>query len=322
MIALQALDFCPDLAHAEISQGRVQFWSLQIMKLGIIGGSGLYDLPGVQDLREEMPVSPFGEPSAPLLCGRLGDVELVFLPRHGDGHHLSPTGINYRANIDCMKRLGVTDILSLSACGSLREDMAPGDFVLVDQFIDRTRQRQQSFFGNGLVAHVSMADPTCSRLATSVARAAKSLDITLHKTGTYLVMEGPQFSTRAESRLYRQWGADVIGMTNMPEAKLSREAEICYLTVAMVTDYDCWRTDDAQVDVTAILKVLAQNAEHARALVAEAAPLILEERGAVCVAGCDRALDTALITRPDKRDKIVAKMLEAVAGRVLAGNSE
>lgn len=289
------------------------------MRLGIIGGSGLYDLPGIQDLHEARPASPFGEPSAPILCGRLDDVDLVFLPRHGDGHYLSPTGINYRANIDCLKRLGVTDILSLSACGSLREDMAPGDFVLVDQFIDRTHLRAQSFFGNGLVAHVSMADPTCSRLASNVAKAAQSLNITLHETGTYLAMEGPQFSTRAESRLYRQWEADVIGMTNMPEARLAREAEICYLTVAMVTDYDCWRTDDSDVDVTDILKILAQNAKHARALVVGAAPLIREDRGTVCRAGCDRVLDTALITRPDKRDESMIKKLEAVAGRVLAG---
>lgn len=289
------------------------------MKLGIVGGSGLYDLPGLEDVREEKPVSPFGEPSAPLICGRLGDVELVFLPRHGNGHHLSPTGINYRANIDCLKRLGVTDILSLSACGSLREDRVPGDFVLVDQFIDRTRQRPQSFFGNGLVAHVSMADPTCSRLARGVAKAAQGLDITLHQGGTYMVMEGPQFSTRAESQLYRQWGADVIGMTNMPEAKLAREAEICYLTIAMVTDYDCWRSGEAHVDVSAVLKILAQNADHARALVSKAAPLVAAERSTVCEAGCDRALDTALITHPDKRDKSMIKSLEAVAGRVLAG---
>lgn len=285
--------------------------------LGIIGGSGLYDLPGLEDIRQEKPISPFGEPSAAIVRGRLGDVELAFLPRHGDGHSLSPTDINYRANIDCLKRLGITDILSLSACGSLREDMAPGDFVLVDQFIDRTRHRPSSFFGRGMVAHVSMADPTCARLGKAIAKASEALDIKVHDKGTYLVMEGPQFSTRAESHLYRQWGADLIGMTNMPEAKLAREAEICYLTIGMVTDYDCWRMGEAHVDVDAVLKILAQNVDNARALVARAAPALMKGRTDPCPAGCDRSLDCALITHPEKRDATVLQSLDAVAGRVL-----
>ncbi|GGO11299.1 S-methyl-5'-thioadenosine phosphorylase [Iodidimonas muriae] len=285
--------------------------------LGIIGGSGLYDMDGLSDVRAVHVESPFGSPSDKIVRGRLGDLELAFLPRHGVGHRLSPTGINYRANIDCLKRLGVTDILSLSACGSLREDMAPGDFVLVDQFIDRSRARPLSFFENGLVAHVSMAEPTCSRLRQKVAVAAKALGIPLHEKGTYLVMEGPQFSTRAESHLYRQWGADLIGMTNMPEARLAREAEICYLTVGMVTDYDCWREGEAHVDVSAVLEILVNNAKTAQKLVADTAPLIMEERSETCEAGCDRALEMAIVTHPDKRDAALMDRLDAVAGRVL-----
>ena len=256
--------------------------------IGIIGGSGLYDLPGLTDGRWETVNTPWGAPSDQLFRGRLDGVELVFLPRHGRGHVLSPSTINYRANIDAMKRLGVTDIVSLSACGSLREDAAPGDFVLVDQFIDRTFARDKSFFGTGCVAHVSVAEPTCPRLADAVADAAAAVDITAHRGGTYLVMEGPQFSTRAESELYRSWGCDVIGMTNMPEAKLAREAEICYLTVAMVTDYDCWHADHGEVDVAKVIEVLGGNVDKAKRLVAAAAPR-LADRPDVCPAGCPRS---------------------------------
>lgn len=285
--------------------------------LGIIGGSGLYDLPGIQDVRPEAVESPFGPPSDAIVRGRLGEAELAFLPRHGRGHRLDPASINYRANIDCLKRLGVTDILSLSACGSLKEDFEPGDFVLVDQFIDRTRSRPASFFGEGLVAHVSMAEPTCARLRSPVAAAACKLDIPVHETGTYLAVEGPQFSTRAESELYRAWGADVLGMTNMPEARLAREAEICYLTVAMVTDYDCWHPEHTAVDVAGVIQVLSANAEAGRRLVAAVAPKIAAGRPAVCEAGCDRALDAAIITQPEARDAQMVDRLDAVAGRVL-----
>ncbi|GAK34580.1 S-methyl-5'-thioadenosine phosphorylase [Iodidimonas nitroreducens] len=285
--------------------------------LGIIGGSGLYDMPGLEDVRHVGVESPFGAPSDLIIRGRLGSVELAFLPRHGLGHRLSPDGINYRANIDCLKRLGVTDILSLSACGSLREDLPPGDFVLVDQFIDRTRARPLSYFGNGLVAHISMAEPTCARLRSDLAKAAEGMDFTLHPRGTYLVMEGPQFSTRAESHLYRQWGADLIGMTNLPEAKLAREAEMCYLTIGMVTDYDCWREGEAHVDVESVLKILMDNASKAQNLVAAAAPLIMENRQTPCPSGCDRALEMAIVTHPDKRDAALMDRLDAVAGRVL-----
>ena len=285
--------------------------------IGIIGGSGLYDLPGLTDGRWQTVDTPWGAPSDRLFRGRLDGVELVFLPRHGRGHVLSPSTINYRANIDAMKRLGVTDIVSLSACGSLREDAAPGDFVLVDQFIDRTFARDKSFFGTGCVAHVSLAEPTCPRLADAVADAAAAVDITAHRGGTYLVMEGPQFSTRAESELYRSWGCDVIGMTNMPEAKLAREAEICYLTVAMVTDYDCWHADHGEVDVAKVIEVLGGNVDKAKRLVAAAASR-LADRPDVCPAGCDRALDNAVLTAPDARDPAVVARLDAVAGRVLS----
>lgn len=289
--------------------------------LGIIGGSGLYDLPGIEDLRHVGVESPFGAPSDLILRGRLGALELAFLPRHGKGHRLLPSEINYRANIDCLKRIGVTDILSFSACGSLQEDMAPGDFVLVDQFIDRTRARPLSFFSSGMVAHVSMAEPTCGRLREAVSSAAQSLGLRFHDRGTYLAMEGPQFSTRAESRLYRQWGADIIGMTNLPEAKLAREAEICYLTIGMVTDYDSWRADHAHVEVADVLKIMTQNADRARTLAAAVAPL-LAGRPPVCEMGCDRALDTALVTAPEARDPVVLERLEAVAGRVLGRKGE
>jgi len=284
--------------------------------IGVIGGSGIYEIEGLSNTRWERVASPFGEPSDALLFGDLEGQAMVFLPRHGRGHKLPPNGVNYRANIDALKRSGVTDILSLSAVGSFREEFSPGTFVLVDQFIDRTIQRDKSFFGPGLVAHVSMAHPVCARLAGALAEAAESVDVTAVRGGTYLAMEGPQFSSLAESELYRTWGCDVIGMTNMPEAKLAREAEICYATVAMVTDYDCWHPDHDHVQVADIIRVLNANADHARALVRAVAP-VLRDRPVVCSAGCDHALDAAIITAPDARDPAMAAKLDAVAGRVL-----
>ena len=284
--------------------------------IGVIGGSGIYDIEGLSNTRWERVASPFGEPSDALLFGDLEGQPMVFLPRHGRGHKLPPNGVNYRANIDALKRSGVTDILSLSAVGSFREEFSPGTFVLVDQFIDRTIQRDKSFFGRGLVAHVSMAHPVCARLAGALAAAAESVDVTAVRGGTYLAMEGPQFSSLAESELYRTWGCDVIGMTNMPEAKLAREAEICYATVAMVTDYDCWHPDHDHVQVVDIIRVLNANADHARALVRAVAP-VLRDRPVVCSAGCDHALDAAIITAPEARDPAMAAKLDAVAGRVL-----
>ncbi|PWR23767.1 S-methyl-5'-thioadenosine phosphorylase [Zavarzinia compransoris] len=286
--------------------------------LGVLGGSGLYDIDGLEDRRAVAVESPWGEVSDEIVTGRLGGLDVAFLPRHGRGHRLAPGGIDYRANIDALKRLGVTDILSLSACGSFREELAPGTFVLVDQFIDRTFAREKSFFGNGLVAHVSMAEPVCGRLGDLVVQAAGALGLALHRGGTYLAMEGPQFSSRAESELYRSWGCDVIGMTNMPEAKLAREAEICYATVAMVTDYDCWHDDHGAVEVATIVEVLNRNADAGRALVKAVAPLLAAERPAACHKGCDHALDHALITAPAARDKGLAAKLDAVAGRVLS----
>ena len=284
--------------------------------LGIIGGSGLYDLPGLEEGRWEAARSSFGALSDEVYRGRLGTVEIAFLPRHGRGHRLSPSTVNYRANIDGLKRLGVTDILSLSACGSLKEALAPGDFVLVDQFVDRSFRRETSFFGTGCVAHVSMAEPTCARLRDLAAAAATALNIPHHGGGTYLNIEGPQFSSRGESDLYRSWGLDVIGMTNAPEAKLAREAEICYQTIAMVTDYDCWHDDHGAVEVADVIRVLGENAAKAKALVAAVAPK-LAERPAICGAGCDRALESAIMTAPDKRDPELLSRLDAVAGRVL-----
>ena len=284
--------------------------------IGVIGGSGIYDIEGLSNTRWERVTSPFGEPSDALLFGDLEGQLMVFLPRHGRGHKLPPDGVNYRANIDALKRSGVTDILSLSAVGSFREALSPGTFVLVDQFIDRTIQRDRSFFGPGLVAHVSMAHPVCARLGSALEAAAKSVDVTMVQGGTYLAMEGPQFSSLAESELYRTWGCDVIGMTNMPEARLAREAEICYATVAMVTDYDCWHPDHNHVQVGDIIRVLNANADHARALVKAVAPG-LRDRPVICSAGCDHALDTAIITAPEARDPAMAAKLDAVAGRVL-----
>jgi 5'-methylthioadenosine phosphorylase len=286
--------------------------------VGVVGGSGVYELEGLEDARWERVTSPFGEPSDALLRGRLAGVEYVFLPRHGRGHRIPPSEIDYRANIDALKRAGVTDLISVSACGSLREELSPGTFVLVDQFIDRTFARAKSFFATGCVAHVSMADPVCARLRTTVAEVAEEQGVPVSLGGTYLAMEGPQFSSRAESELYRSWGCDVIGMTNMPEAKLAREAEICYASVAMVTDYDCWHPSERAVEVAEIIALLTSNADRARGLVAGlAAPIA--DRPVPCPGGCDRALERALITPPEARDPEVLARLDAVAGRVLAG---
>lgn len=285
--------------------------------IGVIGGSGLYQIDGMTGAEWRMVDSPWGEPSDELLFGELDGAKLVFLPRHGRGHRLSPTDINYRANIDALKRAGVTEVISVSACGSFREEMAPGDFVIVDQFIDRTVNREKSFFGAGLVAHVSVAYPTCNRLGDKLEVAAKAAGVTTHRGGTYLAMEGPQFSSLAESKMYREaWGADVIGMTNMPEAKLAREAELCYATVAMVTDYDSWRPKSGEVDVTEIMKVLAANTAHAATMIAGVAPTLAGAHQP-CEHGCNNALEYALITAPEVRDPALVAKLDAVAGRVL-----
>ena len=288
--------------------------------LGIIGGSGLYDIDGLEGVHWEKVTSRWGEPSDELLFGTLDGIQMVFLPRHGRGHCFSPSTINYRANIDALKRAGVTDIISLSAVGSFHEHLAPGTFVIVDQFIDRTFAREKSFFGTGMVAHVSMAHPVNARLGDWCEAACKSADILMQRGGTYLVMEGPQFSTLAESNLYRQWGCDVIGMTNMPEAKLAREAEIPYCTVAMVTDYDCWHPDHDNVEVDAIIKVLLNNADKARQLVRTVAAT-MSKRPMVCPSGDDRALEAALITHAEARDPVLLEKLDAVAGRVLKGEN-
>jgi 5'-methylthioadenosine phosphorylase len=284
--------------------------------IGIIGGSGLYDIDGLVDVEWRRVASPFGETSDEFCFGRLDGQPVVFLPRHGRGHKLPPSGINFRANIDALKRCGVTDIVSLSAVGSLRDGLAPGDFALVDQFIDRTFARDKSFFGAGCVAHVSMAHPVCGRIGDALAAAGGAAGIGIKRGGTYIVMEGPQFSTLAESELYRSWGCDVIGMTNMPEAKLAREAEICYATVAMVTDYDCWHPGHDAVTVEMILGVLSANADKARALVKHMVPLLSGHQGP-CRQGCQHALDHALITAPAARDPALLARLDAVAGRVL-----
>jgi 5'-methylthioadenosine phosphorylase len=284
--------------------------------IGIIGGSGLYQIDGLADIVWRRVESPFGATSDEFCCGTLDGQKVVFLPRHGRGHVLSPSAINFRANIDALKRLGVTDIVSLSAVGSLREDLEPGDFVVVDQFIDRTFAREKSFFGPGCVAHVSMAHPVCGRVGDAIAAAAPRAGIGVKRGGTYLVMEGMQFSTLAESELYRSWGCDVIGMTNMPEAKLAREAEICYATVAMVTDYDCWHPGHAAVSVEMILSMLQANAANARALIREVVPLLARHAGP-CRQGCHHALEHALITAPERRDPAALARLGAVAGRVL-----
>jgi len=284
--------------------------------LGIIGGSGVYDIPGLTNVRWQHVPTPWGDPSDDLMFGELDGQKLVFLPRHGRGHRVPPSALNFRANIDALKRSGVTEILSVSAVGSLRENLPPGTFVVVDQFIDRTFAREKSFFETGCVAHVSMAHPVCSRMGDHVMAAGEALGLSIKRGGTYMVMEGPQFSSKAESELYRQWGCSVIGMTNMPEAKLAREAELCYATVAMVTDYDCWHPDHDAVTVDAVIKVLLENADNARSLVKKMAPL-LHGRIDTCVAGCHTALDNAIITAPHARNPDVVHKLDAVAGRVL-----
>lgn len=286
-------------------------------KLGIIGGSGLYAIDGLSDVEELQVETPWGAPSDTLVSGRMDNVELVFLPRHGRGHRLTPSAVPYRANIDALKRLGCSDILSISACGSLQEAYAPGDFVMVDQFIDRTFAREKSFFGPGMVAHVSMADPICPRLSGLAGAAARQAGVSVHMGGSYLAMEGPQFSTRAESHLYRQWGCDVIGMTNMPEAKLAREAELPYATLAMVTDYDCWRADTAAVEVTNVLEVMAQNTAHAKATIGHLVSALAQQPRSPSPTGIETCLDYALITAPEARDRDILAKLDAVAGRVL-----
>ena len=285
--------------------------------IGVIGGSGIYEINGLTDAAWVDVTSPWGAPSDQILTGSLDGVRMAFLPRHGRGHIHSPSTVPYRANIDALKRIGVTDVISVSACGSFREEMAPGDFVIVDQFIDRTFAREKSFFGTGCVAHVSVAHPTCPRLSDACESAAKAADITVHRGGTYLAMEGPQFSTLAESKMYREaWGCDVIGMTNMPEAKLAREAELCYASVAMITDYDSWHPDHGEVDVTQIIATLMGNADKGRKMVAGLPALLGNARDA-CPHGCDRALEFAILTQPDNRDPALIAKLDAVAGRVL-----
>ncbi|MEM6634300.1 MAG: S-methyl-5'-thioadenosine phosphorylase [Pseudomonadota bacterium] len=285
--------------------------------IGVIGGSGVYEISALEGGTWQTVSTPWGDPSDQILVGQIAGVGMAFLPRHGRGHVHSPTTVPYRANIDALKRIGVTDVISVSACGSFREDMAPGDFVIVDQFIDRTFAREKSFFGAGCVAHVSVAHPTCPRLGEACRQAGEAEGIRVHSGGTYLAMEGPQFSTLAESRLYREsWGADVIGMTNMPEAKLAREAELCYASVAMITDYDSWHPDHGEVDVTDIIKTLTGNADKARALVAGLPGLLGPER-LPCPHECDRALEYAILTAPEMRDPVLVGKLDAIAGRVL-----
>ncbi|HEX7709505.1 MAG TPA: S-methyl-5'-thioadenosine phosphorylase [Sphingomonadaceae bacterium] len=282
--------------------------------IGVIGGTGLYE-PGALEQAQQIPIkSPFGEPSGPVTTGMIAGVQFTFLARHGAGHRIPPGAIDYRANIDALKRCGVTDLVSISAIGSLREEFAPGDFVVVDQLIDRTQGRERSFFGEGLVAHVGLADPACERLSALVADAADQSGATVHRGGCYVAIEGPQFSTRAESRMYRAWGADVIGMTAMPEARLAREAELPYALLAMVTDYDCWRETGEAVDVAAILAVMHENVGRARATLAALAKALPKERAPSPI---DTALDGAIVTAPEHRDPVLGAKLDAVAGRVL-----
>jgi 5'-methylthioadenosine phosphorylase len=284
--------------------------------IGVIGGSGLYEIEGLEGARWEAVETPFGAPSDEILRGTFAGVEMAFLPRHGRGHRIPPSELNYRANIDALKRLGCTEILSLSATGSLKEEFPPGTFVVIDQFIDRTCARNKSFFSEGLVAHVGFGHPVCSRLGDAITESLVILDIPHARGGTYLAMEGPQFSTIAESNLYRSWGCDIIGMTNMPEAKLAREAEMCYATIAMVTDFDCWHPDHDHVTVDAIISVLFGNADKGRDLVMNVVPR-LAGRNELCAQGCQTALDNAIITQPDVRDTEMVAKLDAVAGRVL-----
>ena len=282
--------------------------------IGIVGGTGLYDIEGLTDRHWRRVASPFGEPSDDLLFGRLGSKQVVFLPRHGRGHRIPPHEINFRANVDALKRAGAKSVISVSAVGSLKSELPPGTFVIVDQFIDRTLRGPKTFFGRGLVAHVSMGHPTCLRLVDDLAASADGLGLPHQKGGTYVVMEGPQFSTMAESELHRSWNADVIGMTNMPEAKLAREAELCYATVAMVTDFDCWHPDHDHVEVADVIRVMNANAGNARKLLVDVIPKISE---AACPRGCDHALEHAILTAPDARDPELVDHLDAVAGRVL-----
>ncbi|MEO0484822.1 MAG: S-methyl-5'-thioadenosine phosphorylase [Pseudomonadota bacterium] len=289
---------------------------MQDIHLAIIGGSGLYQIDGLESAAWRDVDTPWGTPSDAILTGQLGGMPMSFLPRHGRGHVQSPTTVPYRANIDALKRIGATHVVSVSACGSFREEMAPGDFVIIDQFIDRTFAREKSFFGTGCVAHVSVAHPICDALADVCESASRGAGVKTHRGGTYLAMEGPQFSTLAESKLYREvWGCDVIGMTNMPEAKLAREAELCYASVAMITDYDSWHPEHGSVDITQIVEVLHGNADKARAMVA-AIPALLA-KAEPCTQGCHTALDHALITPPEHRDPALMAKLDAVAGRVL-----
>jgi 5'-methylthioadenosine phosphorylase len=285
-------------------------------RIGIIGGSGVYDLPGLTDTRWVAVDTPWGAPSDEVFLGTLDGVALAFLPRHGRGHRLPPSDVNYRANIAALKSLNVTDLLSVSAVGSLRADLPPGTFVVVDQYIDRTTRREPSFFGPGLVAHVSMAHPVCARLGRHLLAALRASGVPHADRGTYVCIEGPQFSSLAESRLYRSWNCDVVGMTNMPEARLAREAELCYASVAMVTDFDCWHPDHDSVTVTAIIQVLLDNANQARRLVSDLAPALARDTHGVGCA-CRHALDHALITAPERRDPALLKQLRGVAGRVL-----
>lgn len=287
-------------------------------RIGVLGGSGLYAIDGLSDIRETRIETPWGEPSDALVFGKLSGVEFVFLPRHGRAHAISPSDINYRANIDALKRVGCTDVLSLSASGSFRQDLSPGTFVVVDQFVDRTRLRPSSFFGTGCVAHVSMAHPVCARLGRLAAAAGRNAGARVHEGGTYLAMEGPQFSTKAESELYRAWGLDVIGMTNMPEAKLAREAELPYATVAMVTDYDCWHPEHDNVEVATVIEHLQKNAMLARRLLIALSEKLAEIPRTASPQGIERTLDTAIITPPEARDPALMAKLDAVAGRVLA----
>ena len=284
--------------------------------IGVIGGSGLYADIGLDDAQQIAVKSPFGEPSGPVTIGRIGAVRFSFIARHGEGHRLPPSAVNYRANIDVLKRCGVTDLLAISAVGSLREEFAPGSFVAIDQLIDRTTGRERSFFGAGLVAHVGLADPICPRLAGLVGDAAERAGGQVHRGGCYVAIDGPQFSTRAESRMYRQWGADVIGMTGMPEARLAREAELPYAMLASVTDYDSWRESEAGVEVSEVLAVMKANADLARRSVEQLAKALPEER---LPSPIDRALDGAIITVPEKRDQAMWSRLDAVARRIIPG---
>lgn len=285
-------------------------------RIGIIGGSGVYDLAGLADTRWVAVDTPWGAPSDEIFLGTLGDAQLAFLPRHGRGHRIAPSQVNYRANIAALKSLGVTDVLSLSAVGGLRADLVPGTFVVVDQYVDRTTRRESSFFGPGMVAHVSMAHPVCGRLGRHVVRTLQARGVPHAVGGTYVCIEGPQFSTLAESRLYRAWNCDVVGMTNLPEARLAREAELCYASIAMVTDFDCWHPEHDSVTVSAIIAVLLSNAQRAREVVADLAPAIAHDAQAVGCA-CRHALDHALITAPEKRDPAMLEQLRGIAGRVL-----